>query len=344
MAIGLRRGLSPRRDDAGERRGPARAADGDGAGRHHRVRLRRRQPVRSDRSAGRRPAGRARHRSRDRAAVRPNVIAEELDDRGVALARHDHPPPADRLVHLPVRGLSPTCWQSCSTSRAGPTFPRARSSSRGRRPSPPCGRTTTIRPCARWMPLPALHLRRGSSLRAGRPRARSRRSSGCAARTCWRSTPRGSGRPLWRWRSSATSTPALALDARRGGARGLDRADGRARAGAGASGGRRVAGASRESTMPGKAQADIAYGFNTISRLDPRYYAYWMMNNVLGQFGLGGRLADNIRERQGMAYYAYSTLRRRASAKARCSSAPASIRRTSSARSRRSTRGATAGG
>jgi zinc protease len=59
--------------------------------------------------------------------------------------------------------------------------------------------------------------------------------------------------------------------------------------------------------MPGKAQADIAYGFTTISRLDPRYYAYWMMNNVLGQFGLGGRLADNIRERQGMAYYAFSS-------------------------------------
>ena len=59
--------------------------------------------------------------------------------------------------------------------------------------------------------------------------------------------------------------------------------------------------------MPGKSQSDIAYGFTTISRLDPRYYAYWMMNNVLGQFGLGGRLADNIRERQGMAYYAYST-------------------------------------
>jgi zinc protease len=60
-------------------------------------------------------------------------------------------------------------------------------------------------------------------------------------------------------------------------------------------------------TMPGKAQTDIAYGFNTIRRLDPRFYAYWMMNNVLGQFGLGGRLADNIRERQGMAYYVYST-------------------------------------
>jgi zinc protease len=59
--------------------------------------------------------------------------------------------------------------------------------------------------------------------------------------------------------------------------------------------------------MPGKSQTDIAYGFTTVRRLDPRYDAYWMMNNILGQFGLGGRLADNIRERQGMAYYAYST-------------------------------------
>lgn len=63
----------------------------------------------------------------------------------------------------------------------------------------------------------------------------------------------------------------------------------------------------REIPMIGKSQTDIAYGFTTISRLDPRYYAYWMMNNILGQFGLGGRLADNIRERQGMAYYAFSS-------------------------------------
>lgn len=60
--------------------------------------------------------------------------------------------------------------------------------------------------------------------------------------------------------------------------------------------------------MPGKSQSDIAYGFTALRRLDPRYYAYWLMNNVLGQFGLGGRLADNIRERQGMAYYAFSVL------------------------------------
>jgi zinc protease len=63
---------------------------------------------------------------------------------------------------------------------------------------------------------------------------------------------------------------------------------------------------SRFVAVPGKSQTDIAYGFIGVRRLDPRYYGYWVMNNILGQFGLGGRLADNIRERQGMAYYAFS--------------------------------------
>jgi zinc protease len=60
--------------------------------------------------------------------------------------------------------------------------------------------------------------------------------------------------------------------------------------------------------LPGKSQSEIAYGFTAIRRLDPRYDACFVMNNILGQFGLGGRLADNIRERQGMAYYAFSAL------------------------------------
>jgi zinc protease len=64
----------------------------------------------------------------------------------------------------------------------------------------------------------------------------------------------------------------------------------------------------RSIVIPGKSQVDIAYGFTAVRRLDPRYYAYWVMNDILGQFGLGGRLAENIRERQGMAYYTYSTL------------------------------------
>jgi zinc protease len=67
-------------------------------------------------------------------------------------------------------------------------------------------------------------------------------------------------------------------------------------------GGRRIA-----IDMPDKPQSDIAYGFVSISRLDPSYYAHWMMNTILGQFGLGGRLAENIRERQGMAYYVFSS-------------------------------------
>jgi zinc protease len=58
--------------------------------------------------------------------------------------------------------------------------------------------------------------------------------------------------------------------------------------------------------MADKAQADIAYGFNTVSRADPAYYALSVLNNVLGQYALGGRLGDNIRERQGMAYYVFS--------------------------------------
>jgi zinc protease len=45
-------------------------------------------------------------------------------------------------------------------------------------------------------------------------------------------------------------------------------------------------------TMPEKAQADVAYGFVTIS---------------LGQYGIGGRVGDDVRELQGLAYYAYSS-------------------------------------
>jgi len=59
--------------------------------------------------------------------------------------------------------------------------------------------------------------------------------------------------------------------------------------------------------MMNKAQADIGYGFTTIVRSDPRYYAYTLMNNALGQYGIGGRLGDSIRERQGLAYYAMSS-------------------------------------
>ena len=62
----------------------------------------------------------------------------------------------------------------------------------------------------------------------------------------------------------------------------------------------------REIALAGKVQSDIAYGFVSVVRTDPRYYALVIMNTVLGQYGLGGRLGDSIRERQGMAYYVFS--------------------------------------
>ena len=57
--------------------------------------------------------------------------------------------------------------------------------------------------------------------------------------------------------------------------------------------------------MMNKSQADIAYGFTTVIRRVPAYYAYWRMCNIFGQYGMGGRLGSSIRERQGMAYYAF---------------------------------------
>jgi zinc protease len=57
--------------------------------------------------------------------------------------------------------------------------------------------------------------------------------------------------------------------------------------------------------MMNKSQSDIGYGFTTVSRADPTYYAHWLMSNIFGQYGMGGRLGQSIRERQGMAYYAF---------------------------------------
>lgn len=60
--------------------------------------------------------------------------------------------------------------------------------------------------------------------------------------------------------------------------------------------------------MMNKVQADIAYGLIAVSQADAAYHAFVVLNNILGQYGVGGRLGDSIRERQGMAYYAFSTL------------------------------------
>jgi zinc protease len=60
--------------------------------------------------------------------------------------------------------------------------------------------------------------------------------------------------------------------------------------------------------MMNKSQADVVYGFIGVKRADPDFAAISVMNNALGQYAIGGKLGDSIRERQGMAYYVYSTL------------------------------------
>lgn len=64
----------------------------------------------------------------------------------------------------------------------------------------------------------------------------------------------------------------------------------------------------RDEQIPGKSQADLALGIPTLARQDPDYDALRMANLILGRLGLMGRLGANVRERQGMAYYVYSSL------------------------------------
>jgi zinc protease len=60
--------------------------------------------------------------------------------------------------------------------------------------------------------------------------------------------------------------------------------------------------------MPGKVQSDIMIGRLAIPRNHPDYYAVQVANNILGRFGLMGRLGEIVREKQGLAYYSYSIL------------------------------------
>jgi zinc protease len=58
----------------------------------------------------------------------------------------------------------------------------------------------------------------------------------------------------------------------------------------------------------GKSQADIAIGYPSLPRsLEKPYFAVNMANVILGQLGLMGRLGANVRDKQGLAYYASSS-------------------------------------
>jgi zinc protease len=65
----------------------------------------------------------------------------------------------------------------------------------------------------------------------------------------------------------------------------------------------------RETTsMEGKTQADLVLGWPGLARKHPDYMKAFLANTVLGVFGMMGRLGDNLRDEQGLAYYVYSQL------------------------------------
>ena len=61
-------------------------------------------------------------------------------------------------------------------------------------------------------------------------------------------------------------------------------------------------------SIPGKSQADIVMGSLAPERLSPDYQALRIGNNILGEFGMMGRMGQRVREEAGLAYYAYSSL------------------------------------
>ena len=60
--------------------------------------------------------------------------------------------------------------------------------------------------------------------------------------------------------------------------------------------------------IPGKSQCDLVLGAPGPSRMDPDFLAAALGNNILGVFGLMGRLGDAVRKQAGLAYHASSHL------------------------------------
>lgn len=64
----------------------------------------------------------------------------------------------------------------------------------------------------------------------------------------------------------------------------------------------------RRLDIAGKSQSDLIIGTGGPLRKDAEYMAASLGNNILGRFGMMGRVGDSVRERAGLAYYAYSSL------------------------------------
>ena len=64
----------------------------------------------------------------------------------------------------------------------------------------------------------------------------------------------------------------------------------------------------RRMPLAGKTQSDVVLGFLGPRRADADYQAARVANNILGVFGMYGRLGASVRNRAGLAYYSLSRI------------------------------------
>ncbi len=64
----------------------------------------------------------------------------------------------------------------------------------------------------------------------------------------------------------------------------------------------------RHLAIPGKSQVDLVMGTTGPRRLSEDFLPASLGNNILGQFGLMGRIGEVVREKAGLAYYASTSL------------------------------------
>jgi zinc protease len=55
--------------------------------------------------------------------------------------------------------------------------------------------------------------------------------------------------------------------------------------------------------MPGKSQTNLMWGHPGPARLEPDWIPCILMNSILGQFGMYGRLGESVRKEEGLVYY-----------------------------------------
>ncbi len=61
-------------------------------------------------------------------------------------------------------------------------------------------------------------------------------------------------------------------------------------------------------TITDKAQSDFVLGWLCVPRKHPDWTPVVVANTIWGRFGMGGRIGEQVREKQGLAYYVYGSV------------------------------------